>query len=314
MPLKARAGNGLVNGFHAKSFPRGRSRWPPILKFLAGLACGVLVASHLQHALISSGDCFQPVRPSSVQRRLKVKAVESPEAEAAGRQLLLVGVMTAEKYIGTRARAVYETWGHRVPGKMLFFTSDSQNTSDELPVIPLKGVDDSYPPQKKSFMMLKYMHEHYGDKYEWFMRADDDVFVKTDRLELLLRNVNSSKPMFIGQAGKGILVSTCHCHAINHHRSKCLFSFSFFIQEEFGLLSLEYDENFCMGGPGMIMSHVTLSRVAPNVKDCLRNLYTTHEDVEVGRCVQKFAGIPCTWSYEVTVSKTDSPPLTEPPL
>lgn len=32
---------------------------------------------------------------------------------------------------------------------------------------------------------------------------------------------------------------------------------------------------------------------------CLKNLYSTHEDVEVGRCVQKFAGIPCTWNYEV---------------
>jgi hypothetical protein len=30
--------------------------------------------------------------------------------------------------------------------------------------------------------------------------------------------------------------------------------------EEFGLLSLEYDENFCMGGPGIIMSRQTLKR------------------------------------------------------
>jgi len=55
-----------------------------------------------------------------------------------------------------------------------------------------------------------------------------------------------------------------------------------------------------MGGPGMILSHVTLARVAPHVRECLKNLYTTHEDVELGRCVQKFAGIPCTWSYEVS--------------
>ena len=50
------------------------------------------------------------------------------------------------------------------------------------------------------------------------------------------------------------------------------------MQEEFGLLSLEYDENYCMGGPGMVLSHTTLSKVAPHVKDCLRNLYTTHEE------------------------------------
>lgn len=92
--------------------------------------------------------------------------------------------------------------------------------------------------------------------------------------------------------------------------------------EEFGLLSLEYDENFCMGGPGVIFSRETLRRgefhidklinritlhwffplsVAPHIPTCLKNLYSTHEDVEVGRCVQKFAGIPCTWNYEVCV-------------
>lgn len=65
------------------------------------------------------------------------------------------------------------------------------------------------------------------------------------------------------------------------------------------MLSLEFDENFCMGGPGIIMSRETLRRVAPHIPTCLKNLYSTHEDVEVGRCVQKFAGIPCTWNYEV---------------
>ena len=55
-------------------------------------------------------------------------------------------------------------------------------------------------------MMLKYMYENYGDKFEWFMRADDDVFVKTERLEIFLKNINSSQPRFIGQAGKGIAV------------------------------------------------------------------------------------------------------------
>jgi len=52
----------------------------------------------------------------------------------------------------------------------------------------------------------------------------------------------------------------------------------------------------------MTLSSETLRRVAPHIPSCLKNLYSTHEDVEVGRCVQKFAGIPCTWNYEVGVS------------
>ena len=35
------------------------------------------------------------------------------------------------------------------------------------------------------------------------------------------------------------------------------------------------------GGPGMIFSRETLRRMVPNIKDCIKNLYSTHEDVEV---------------------------------
>ena len=32
----------------------------------------------------------------------------------------------------------------------------------------------------------------------------------------------------------------------------------------------------------MIFSRETLRRMVPNIKDCIKNLYSTHEDVEVG--------------------------------
>lgn len=67
-----------------------------------------------------------------------------------------------------------------------------------LPVVALKGVDDRYPPQKKSFMMLYYMYENFIDKFEWFARTDDDVYINTRKLERFLRSIDSSKPQFIG--------------------------------------------------------------------------------------------------------------------
>lgn len=106
--------------------------------------------------------------------------------------------MTAAKYLDTRAKGVYETWGHTVPGKIMFFSSEI-SYSEHVPLVALPDVDDSYPPQKKSFMMLKYMYDHYIDQFEWFLRADDDVYVRTDRLEELLRSVDSKKAWFIGK-------------------------------------------------------------------------------------------------------------------
>lgn len=202
---------------------------------------------------------------------------EKARARGPPESLLFVGVMTAQRYLDTRAAAVHGTWARGVPGRVVFYTSETSVRppgASDLPLVRLPTVDDAYPPQKKSFLMLQHMWDHYGDAYEWFMRADDDVYVRPDRLAALLRSVDSRKPVFIGQAGRGK-------------------------QEEFGLLSLEFDENFCMGGPGVIMSRETLARVVPHVKHCLKNLFTTHEDVELGRCVQKYAGVSCTWSYEV---------------
>lgn len=114
------------------------------------------------------------------------------------RNLLFVGVMTAKNFLKGRAKAVYDTWGKEVPGRIAFFSS-AHSHSAVLPVIALPGVDDRYPPQKKSFMMLYYMYEHFIDKFEWFARTDDDVYINTAKLERLLRSVDSSKPQFIGK-------------------------------------------------------------------------------------------------------------------
>ncbi|KAG7322295.1 hypothetical protein KOW79_013641 [Hemibagrus wyckioides] len=193
------------------------------------------------------------------------------------KRFLYVGVMTAKKYLDSRAVAVYKTWAPSIPGKVEFFSSqgsDSVPLPFPLPVVSLPGVDDSYPPQKKSFMMLKYMHDHYLDKYEWFMRADDDVYIRGEKLELFLRSLNSSKPLYLGQTGLGTT-------------------------EELGKLALEPGENFCMGGPGMIFSREVLRLMVPHISTCLKEMYTTHEDVEVGRCVRRFGGTQCVWSYEM---------------
>lgn len=232
---------------------------------------GILVSKALNFATQPMEMCFsKKVRKKPIDPLSLFETENDPN-----KNLLFVGVMTASKYLENRAKAVFETWGNRVPGKIIFFSSETSYT-DSVPLVTLAGVDDSYPPQKKSFRMLKYMHDHYIDKYEWFLRADDDVYVKTNELETFLRSIDSSKPWFIGQTGRGNT-------------------------EEFGLLSLEHDENFCMGGPGVILSRETLRRIAPYLNDCLDNLYTTHEDVELGRCVKKYAGVSCTWSYEVSI-------------
>ena len=99
----------------------------------------------------------------------------APKAEKA---LLFIGVMTSKNYADTRARALYRAWGSKVDGSLVFFAAEDQPWPSDLPMIRLPTVTDVYPPQKKSFAMLKFMYDNYLDDYEWFVRADDDVFFK----------------------------------------------------------------------------------------------------------------------------------------
>ena len=209
------------------------------------------------------------------------KHAELRKATVPTKKLVMIGVMTAAKFVNARGAAVHDTWAKKVPGDVRFFSSEGtdQITPAGFPIVAMNGVNDRYPPQKKSFLMLKYMYEYHINDYEWFMRVDDDICINGDNLGKFLRSVNSSEPRFIGQAGFGN-------------------------QKEFGKMNVNSDAPYCMGGPGMIFSAETLRRFIPHISTCLRNLVTDHEDVELGRCVTKFANVTCSASFEVSSLQT----------
>ncbi|KAK3703751.1 hypothetical protein RRG08_040937 [Elysia crispata] len=297
-----------LSGVKRPSSPTVRGCASTLVAGLIGFICGILVVNWCKVGVSSrcgmKGICCTEIRISplgSAQQPLLlgggggdnsnilfgnevadgVARSSSSSSPKHKDNFIFVGIMTAKKFIDNRGLASHRTWARTINGRVMFFSSEDSTSAHRVPVVALPNVDDRYPPQKKSFMMLKYMHDHYLDKFEWFMRADDDVFIKGDKLDAFLRGINSSQALFIGQAGTGKA-------------------------EELGKLSLAPDENFCMGGPGMIFSRETLRRMAPHISFCLRNLYTSHEDVEIGRCVRKFAGIQCTWSYEVLSTQSHS--------
>lgn len=210
-------------------------------------------------------------------KHFKSTRVQSVEQELRTRQLLFIGIMTSRKFLTTRAKGVHDTWGKNLSGRLIFFAGGRDNDAmpkADFPVVYLSVPDDVHPPQRKSLAMLKYIHDNFIDDFQWFIRADDDVYIRTRELATFLRKFNSSKSLLLGQAGVGK-------------------------EQERGKLGLGEGDNFCMGGPGVIMSRGVLKRVTPHLKFCSNNTSTSHEDTEVGRCLRNFAGVMCPWAYEV---------------
>ena len=206
--------------------------------------------------------------------------------EYRSRKMLLVGVITAQDYLATRAVAVYGTWGIEVD-KILFYVGDDCVVPQYLSMLPtmkLAGVPDQvYPPQRKVFMMLKHMHDHYIDEFDWFMRADDDVYARGKMLMDLVGKLNPAEKIYLGRSGSGKPADIKRLKLLPHER-------------------------YCMGGPGVIFSNAALRALVPHLEDCLEaieyyNKFTEspwyNEDVELGRCVSRKIGIQCSGSQEV---------------
>ena len=220
----------------------------------------------------------------------KTDAVEAGtiglKEEYRSRKMLLVGVITAQDYLATRAVAVYGTWGIEVD-KILFYVGDDCVVPQYLSMLPtmkLAGVPDQvYPPQRKVFMMLKHMHDHYIDEFDWFMRADDDVYARGKMLMDLVGKLNPAEKIYLGRSGSGKPADIKRLKLLPHER-------------------------YCMGGPGVIFSNAALRELVPHLEDCLEaieyyNKFTNSlwydEDVELGRCVSRKIGIQCSGSEEV---------------
>ena len=70
--------------------------------------------------------------------------------------------MTAKRFLDTRALEIWRTWAQRIPGRVIFFISEGTPVSEriqreKMPIVVLRGVSDTYPPQKKSFAMLRFL-------------------------------------------------------------------------------------------------------------------------------------------------------------
>ena len=204
-------------------------------------------------------------------------------SELGHKDKLLVGILTFEENIDSLVLAINNTWAPLLP-KIIFFCpfsrdvefSEKYNKVLGLPVVQLADVEDeNFSKMKLSFRMLKYMRDHYSNNFEWFMRVEDSIYLKPEKLLELLNAVNSSQDIYIGRPGS---------YDVNGAK----------IGDD-----LYTHKRYCQGGTGIVLSRTALLKLVPSLETCLEDALTDQEDVELGRCLYKNVGVQCTWSYEV---------------
>ena len=164
---------------------------------------------------------------------------------------VLCWVMTNPNNHQTKAKHVRATWGKRC--NRLVFMSSAKDPS--LPAIALKvgeGRDHLWGKTREAF---KYVYEHYYDDADWFLKADDDTYVIVENLRYLLKDYDTTEPLYMGRRFKPYI-----------------------------------QQGYMSGGAGYLLSKAALKKlVVQGLKDpskC-RQDHGGAEDLEMGSCMQR---------------------------
>nr|XP_017092346.2 glycoprotein-N-acetylgalactosamine 3-beta-galactosyltransferase 1 [Drosophila bipectinata] len=162
---------------------------------------------------------------------------------------ILCLVLTKPSHHRSKADLIKRTWGSRC-NKLLFLSSQSDRKLDVLKVNMSEIRDHLYSKVRTG---MSYVHEHYLNEFDWFLKADDDTYVIMENLRLFLYPYDPESPVYFG----------CRLTAL-------------------------FTQGYMSGGGGYVLSRDALRRLnlfgMNSTTTCKLN--GAPEDMEIGRCLQ----------------------------
>ena len=204
-------------------------------------------------------------------------------SEITQRDRILVGVLASEFNLESLGTAINNTWLPDLPKVILYVPYSKDPDFHEkynkvlgLPIVQLAGAEEDHSSSTRvSFKMLEHMHKNYQDKYDWFMRVEEATYLEPGRLMKLVNMINSSMNVYVGLPAP--------YSATGNSQPTDLYN----------------ADRYCQGRAGVILSRVTLGAIVPHLDNCFEEALTEAEDIELGRCLNKYLHLQCTWNYEV---------------
>lgn len=103
-------------------------------------------------------------------------------------------VLTMPKDHHTKAAKVKSTWGARC-NKLIFMSSQDDV---QLGAVNLNVTENRSNLYAKVRAGLAYAYEHYGEDYDWFLKADDDTYVIMENLRHFLYPYDPEAAVYFG--------------------------------------------------------------------------------------------------------------------
>ncbi|XP_067832834.1 glycoprotein-N-acetylgalactosamine 3-beta-galactosyltransferase 1-like isoform X2 [Heptranchias perlo] len=156
--------------------------------------------------------------------------------------------MTSPNTLHTKAKHINATWARHC-NIVLYMSSVKDDAFFAIELGTGEGRDQLY---WKTIRAFQYVHEHYLDEADWFMKADDDTYVIVDNLRWLLSKHLPSKPIYFGKRFKPYV-----------------------------------KQGYMSGGAGYVLSKEALKRFIEGFKANICSHTSSVEDLALGQCMAK---------------------------
>ena len=226
--------------------------------------------------------CFLKHSLSNYEGLLRIQA-ERFKTKSIDHERILIVVPTCSSNFN-RVHSLRNTWLRDLPGNInvVFFGSASIKNEAQLQFPELDFIfdtveDEEYPPVvRNTHMLMRVLSER---SFDWLLKVDDDTYVNIENLQSLVYCFRSTKQAYLGSRGFGSLTD---------------------------VKMLNFKKPFCLGGPGYLLRHQTLTDLVQLLPRCVseanasrirKNLW--HSDVIIGKCTLDATGLGC-WEHDST--------------
>ncbi|XP_071097838.1 glycoprotein-N-acetylgalactosamine 3-beta-galactosyltransferase 1-like [Haliotis cracherodii] len=144
-----------------------------------------------------------PTRVDTVMRDTLDSSVlidDSVAMDTLSKLKIFCWITTKETEVNKKIPAVNETWVKRCDHRMFVMTTNKPNTG--MDILNLNIKDGRQHLTEKSIASLKHIYKHHLDKYDWFLKADDDTFVVMENLKFLLSHYDPTEGVYVGHLFK----------------------------------------------------------------------------------------------------------------
>ncbi|XP_060085085.1 glycoprotein-N-acetylgalactosamine 3-beta-galactosyltransferase 1-like [Ylistrum balloti] len=162
---------------------------------------------------------------------------------------VLCFILTMERNLYSKAAVVNATWARRC-NKVLYVLCTDQNNSDILSTCSITESKEHLTGKVRYSM--NHLYKYYLNKYDWFLKADDDTYVVMENLRYLLSHYPTDKAGYLG------------------------YHFKLFVTQ-----------GYMSGGAGYVINKQALKQVVERgfkFNHCRED--GGDEDVEIGKCLQ----------------------------